>query len=228
MPCILHNARDDIIRQRRVQHPAIEAIVVRLGPFQHLGPRDGKLRAARGRHDRGHTGVVEQLLPRLRIEFLRVLARMLRRVTAAAGPRAEGLDFVRTAGAFLAAEVGVAVFLHVLQLQRADRVHVAVGEGVGVPGFGPAVLVAVDKDDRGRQVVVVLHDVLQVCQTFPAFVAGGMFGSERVVDRIHHISPSAFLVDIPVSRREGRRGAEGLTLPDHCAPTTYPRATSVP
>lgn len=193
MPCILHNSRDHIIRQGRIQHPAIEAIIVGLGPFMDLVARDSKLRTTRRSHHLGHISIVEQFLPGLGVEGLCVLTRV-RRVTAGAGSRAEGLDFVWTAGVSLAAQVGVAVVLHVLETQGADGVHVAVGEGICVPGFGPAVLVAVDEDDSRREIVVVLDDVLQVCQTFTAFIAGGMFSSEGVINRINHISPSDFLV----------------------------------
>lgn len=100
------------------------------------------------------------------------------------------MDFVRTAGRFLAAEVDVAVSLDGVDLQVADGVDVAVGDGVGVPGLGPAVFVAVDEDHGGGETVVVFDDVLEVGEAFFAFVDGGVAGGIDVVDRVYVISPA--------------------------------------
>lgn len=59
-----------------------------------------------------------------------------------------------------------------------------------MPGSGPAVFVAVDEDDRAGEVVVVVHDVLQVGEGFATFVLGGVSGCGYVVDGINDVAPS--------------------------------------
>lgn len=180
MPGIFQHPPTNIIRQLRVKHPIIIPLVVSLRPPQHLIPRHRELRTTRHAHHLRHIGTIKQLLPRLRIDLFRGLARGL----------TEGVDFVRTAGSFLAAEVDVAVSLDSVDLQVADGVDVAVGDGVGVPGLGPAVFVAVDEDHGGGKVVVVFDDVLEVSEAFFAFVDGGVAGGIDVVDRVDVISPA--------------------------------------
>lgn len=183
MPTVLHHPRTKIIRQICRQHPIIISLIVTLRPLQHLIHRHSKLRTTRRRHDLGNVGVVVQLFPRLCVEFLGGFA--------GAGWVAEGLDFVRAAGGFLAAEVCEAVFLDEVDLQGADGFDVAVGEGVCVPGLGPAVFVAVQEDDCCGEVVVVFDDVLEVGETFAAFVNGGVARGEGVIDGVDYVAPSA-------------------------------------
>lgn len=166
MPGIFHHIRSQLIRQIGHQNPVIKPFIVTPGPFQHLIPRNRKLRATRGRNHLRHLGAVKQFLPCLRIHLLCRLARL--------SWRTEWLDLVRTARSLLATEVDVAVFLHKVGFQRADGLDVAVGEGVGVPGLGPAVFVAVEEDDGRGEVVVVLDDVLEVGEALAAFVDGGV------------------------------------------------------
>lgn len=183
MPGILHDIRSQLIRQRGHQNPVIKPLIVTPRPLQYLIPRHGKLRTTRRRNHLGHLRAVEQFQPRLRVDLLRRLARLSR--------RAEWLDLVRTAGGFLAAEVDVAVLLHKVGFQVADGLDVAVGEGVGVPGLGPAVFVAVEEDYGGGEVVVVLDDVLEVGEALAAFVDGGVSRGVGVVDGVDSIAPSA-------------------------------------
>ena len=183
MPGIFHHIRSQFIRQTRHQHPVIKPLIVTPGPLQHLVPRHGKLRTTRGRNHLRHLGVVEQFLPRLRVHLLRRLARL--------SWGTEWLDFVRTARGLLAAEVDVAVLLHKVGSQGADGLDVAVGEGVGVPGLGPAVFVAVEEDDGRGEVVVVLDDVLEVGEALAAFVDGGVSRGIEVIDGVDNIAPSA-------------------------------------
>lgn len=166
MPGIFHHIRSQLIRQIRHQNPVIKPLIVTPRPFQHLIPRHGKLRTTRGRNHLRHLGAVEQFLPCLRVDLLRRLARL--------SWGAEWLDLIGTARGFLAAEVDVAVFLHKVGFQGADGLDVAVGEGVGVPGLGPAVLVAVEEDNGRGEVVVMLDDVLEVGEALATFVDGGV------------------------------------------------------
>lgn len=180
MPGILQHPSTNIIRQLRAKHPIIIPFVVGLWPPQHLIPRHRELRTTRHAYHLRHIGIIEQLLPRLRIDLLRGLARTL----------TEWVDFIRTPGRLLAAEVDIAVSLDGVDLQVADGVDVAVGEGVGVPGLGPAVFVAVDEDHGGGEVVVVFDDVLEIGEAFFAFVDGGVAGGIDVVDGVDVISPA--------------------------------------
>lgn len=91
----------------------------------------------------------------------------------------------------MAAEVGEAILLDEVDLQGADRFDVAVGEGVCVPGLGPAVFVAVQEDDCCGEVMVVFNDVLEVGEAFATLVDGGVVRSEGVVDGVDYVSPSA-------------------------------------
>ena len=124
----------------------------------------------------------------------------------------------------MAAEVGEAILLDEVDLQGADRFDVAVGEGVCVPGLGPAVFVAVQEDDCCGEVVVMFNDVLEVRETFAAFVDGGVARGEGVVDCIDYVSPSFCPLDL--SFYHGVSGR--LTRSNHCSPTTYPPTTSSP
>ena len=91
----------------------------------------------------------------------------------------------------MAAEVCEAVFLDEVYLQGADGFDVAVGEGVCVPGLGPAVFVAVQEDDCCGEVMVVFDDVVEVGEAFTAFVDGGVARGEGVIDCVDYVSPSS-------------------------------------
>lgn len=183
MPGIFHHIRSQLIRQIRHQNPVIKPLIVTPGSFQHLIPRHGKLRTTWGRNHLRHLGAVEQFLPRLRVDLLRRLARL--------SWGAEWLNLVRTARSLLAAEVDVAVFLHKVGFQGADGLDIAVGKGVGVPGLGPAVFVAMEEDNGRGEVVVVLDDVLEVGEALAAFVDGGVSRGIGIVDGVDNIAPSA-------------------------------------
>lgn len=125
----------------------------------------------------------------------------------------------------MAAEVCEAVFLDKVCLQGADGFDVAVGEGVCVPGLGPAVFVAVQEDDCCGEVVVVFDDVLEVGEAFAAFVDGGVARGEGVVDCVDYVSPSTHHQHWILY---GVGGVGSLTRSNHCSPTTYPPTTSSP
>jgi hypothetical protein len=78
-----------------------------------------------------------------------------------------------------------------------------------MPGGGPAVLVTVDKDNGGGEIVVMLDDVLQVGETFAALVLGGMTGRIGVVDGVDDVAPSKRL--ILVSAHPGSGGNEVMS-----------------
>lgn len=59
-----------------------------------------------------------------------------------------------------------------------------------MPGAGPAVFVAVEEDDRAGEVVVMIHDVLEVGERFATLVLGGVPGCGHVVDGVDDVAPS--------------------------------------
>jgi len=66
------------------------------------------------------------------------------------------LDFGGAAWVVNTAHIGIAVFLDVVEFERADRGHLVVAVGVGVPAFGPALEVRMDENHSGGEVVVVV------------------------------------------------------------------------
>lgn len=145
---------------------------------------DCELRTARGRDNFRDIVVQEQRLPRISVDLLGVLPR--------SGRVPEGSDFVGAAGAFLAAEVGVTVLLHKVDLQRPEGFHVAVVERVGVPRARPAVTVAVDENNCRWEVIVVVDDVLEVGESFAALVHGSVSRRVLIVDRVDEAPPPKF------------------------------------
>lgn len=69
---------------------------------------------------------------------------------------AERLDFGGAAWVVNTAHIGIAVFLDIVEFERADRGHLVVAVGIGVPGLGPALEVWMDENHCGGEVVVVV------------------------------------------------------------------------
>lgn len=184
MPSILHYTGGQIIRKVVSEHPVVVSLIVAQWALEDLLSGDSELRTARGRDNFRDVVAQEQRLPRIGIDLLGVLAR--------SGRVPERSDFVGATGTFLAAEVGVTVLLHKVDLQRPERFHVAVVECVGVPGARPAITVAVDENNRCWEIVVVVDDVLEVGESFATLVHGSVSRRVLIVDRVDEAPPPKF------------------------------------
>lgn len=183
MPAELHDTRRHLVLQVVGRHPVVHPLVVAQGSLEDLVAGHGKLGAAWRTHLFGHVRVVEQLLPCPRIVSLA-------RVGTLSG-LAERLDFHRAARVLCAAQVGVTNHLDIFDLQGSNRVHVAILGRLDVPGFGPAVAVAMQEHEGFGKVVVVVHDVLKVGEALAAFVLGCVNRHRGVVNGVDEIAPSA-------------------------------------
>lgn len=182
MPRVLHDIGGHIIRQVIVQHPIVHALVITQRPLKDLLPTNRKLGATRRANLLRHIAVPEQLLPRRGVVLLTRVTRL--------GRLAERLHLRRTTGRQLAAQTDIPFLQDEFALQGAHRLDVAVVCGIGVPADGPAVAVAVQEDDHGGEVVVVVDDELEVGEGLTAFVLGGVDGGVDVVDGVDEIAPS--------------------------------------
>ena len=172
MPQILHDPPTRPILQLRIQHPPPIPLILAPPPPQHLRPRHGKLRAARGADLARGLRARKQLPPYLR-RHVRVIPLLH-----------------LTPGVPVAAQIDVAVAAHEVGAQFAEGVDVVVEGGVGVPGGPEAVAARVDEGHDGGEGVVVLDYVGEVGHGFVAFVGGGVEGGVRVVDCVDGVLPA--------------------------------------
>lgn len=209
MPQVLHDATADAVVAVGPHHPVAELDVVLQRPLQHLVPRHGELRAARGAYPLGEQGLlvrgaaqgdrwsggvsirIHDCIRRVRARPREDLApHLLRdeRDAARHGPQ--------TARVRIAAQVHVSVALHKVELQRAHAGGVVVQRRVDVPGAQEAGAVRVQEGEGRGQRGVVVDDVRQVGHCLVALVHGRgervrvVEGGARRVDDVERALPA--------------------------------------
>lgn len=182
MPEVLHNPAADIIRQLRLQQPFLKPNVAAQRMLPDLGARHGELGATRGGDDLRDVRVVEQSAPR-------ICEDVLRRAPFVPGVP-ERSNLVGAPGDPVAAEVGVAVPLDKVELQHPHVLHIVVLLKLNVPAPWIAVAMAVEEDDDGGEVVVIVDYVLQINVAFASLVLRGAKRCFRIIHRVYRMLPA--------------------------------------
>lgn len=167
MPQKLQHPPTPRIAQRRIHHPLPQPFIIAQRPLQHPVPTDGELRTTCRPDLTGH--VVRLRERRFRCPLENIPPDVRRDVFVLA------VRFL-AAGVPVAAEVDVAVFLNVGDLEGAQGVDVVVEGSVGVPCVAEAAPVWMDEGEGDGEGGVVVYDVGEVGHGFVAFILWGCEG----------------------------------------------------
>ena len=169
-----------MIRQLRLKHPVIKPNIITVRPLKHLLPAHGELRATGSRDFLRDISSIKQFGPSTSECILNGLA------TRRIAKRFE----TRTPGRLFAAQIREPCSLDVVCLETANGVDVVMRWIVRVPSV-EAVSVGVEEDNCRREIVVVVYNVLEICEGFATLVFGGVGWSEGVIYCVDFVFPPA-------------------------------------